>query len=830
MVTKMMTRKSEVVIPTEPTQICKWTDEMIKSSVNPNDDNGGLLSQDLFSASKDIYMSNKIETLGQLQTSFFDEESKSLIKNNKSGADPSVTRRFIVDIGHNKYHDNNFSQRRTYKSETEYHQTFRTMIETHYQWCFDTSEAEFIKRALDRDNVCHIVIYNRYYHKLTRNKNQVEPYYFVAAAASFILSDSCSVLLYMGVSGDLFYPKMDYATPLDLGNKKIRNQECYRQQDFGAYMISMIQKMTYCALGRHTIVAQVKNHSTHGAIYFYLKTYFKIIHGDDNIIYEINEKFDDIFQDAPGLVYMISRCALYHIYPNYMKNVINVGSMSDAIIHGAKVILNIDLEKESNRSWSFANELNTVFTKLHNDGMAFLCYMTDTDTNRISLTQEPVVTNEGKEDTLIFPNIQFWDKRFLPSNDLVILPSVEINNNYNYRVMAIILFQDEQRYTDIRCFFYYFMQCLEFMSTENCIIYNTDIPSKKNSNAEKVINLQKQIWSTILLCEQLYNTSDLKKYNVPGKKNDPFETFTSNDLYNAIGYIKQKQLSPSYPGTNLEWSLFCLIFNVDLHLFHAYSYEKQGLDLSDPLAPKRKWIVQEKKHQESNNAISVFKINNTQRSVIKCSCIVYEDKYLLVGNSDIIRQLEYQETIINLKISQWINNLKDKVFFPGLGVIEEHPFRILKESFNYSDYTDSSVSIKKRYLCVMIIDPLKDFLIKAINYVSSNTMKTLDYLTLRPTTYISSAVIDHYITYICNEYKETKALIVQVGQLHSYVNNEKFRSEFDIKIRDYKHIICPICVQNFHWITMEFKLSGKKIHPWIFSSPIAIVLIMKIFS
>ena len=159
-----------------------------------------------------------------------------------------------------------------------------------------------------------------------------------------------------------------------------------------------------------------------------------------------------------------------------------------------------------------------MFTKLHNDGMAFLCYMTDTDTDRISLTQEPVVTNEGKEDTLIFPNIQFWDKRFLPSNDLVILPSVEINNNYNYRVMAIILFQDEQRYTDIRCFFYYFMQCLEFMSTENCIIYNTDIPSKKNSNAEKVINLQKQIWSTILLCEQLYNTSDLKKYNVPGKK------------------------------------------------------------------------------------------------------------------------------------------------------------------------------------------------------------------------------------------------------------------------------------------------------------------------
>ena len=60
-----------------------------------------------------------------------------------------------------------------------------------YLWCFDNSEVEYTKKALDsRDNVCHIVIYSQYYHKLTQNKNQVEPYYFVAAAALFIISDS----------------------------------------------------------------------------------------------------------------------------------------------------------------------------------------------------------------------------------------------------------------------------------------------------------------------------------------------------------------------------------------------------------------------------------------------------------------------------------------------------------------------------------------------------------------------------------------------------------------------------------------------------------------
>ena len=131
MLTKATTRKAEVVIPSEPPQICKWTDEFIKLSIHPNDDNGSLLSQDLLSASKDINMSNKIETLGQLQTSFFDKNTISLSKTNKMGAHPSETRRFIVDIGNNKYHDNNFTQSRTHIIEKEYHQSFRSMIETH---------------------------------------------------------------------------------------------------------------------------------------------------------------------------------------------------------------------------------------------------------------------------------------------------------------------------------------------------------------------------------------------------------------------------------------------------------------------------------------------------------------------------------------------------------------------------------------------------------------------------------------------------------------------------------------------------------------------------
>lgn len=808
MVTKIPPRKRTIVLPKDSRLIGRWTDEMIKASLNPNDDNGCLLSQDLLSASKDFYMSKKIETMGNLHTSSYDEEKQTLSRGRHTSNNPYETRRFIVDIGHSKYHESNFNQRNVYKNEDEYHKSFRSMIETHYLWCFDSSELEYIKKALDRENVCHIVIYNRYFRKLSRTKNKVEPYYFVAAAASFILSDTCSVLMYMGVSGDLFYPKLDYATS-ELESKKIK-QESYRQQDFGAYMISMVQKMSCCANGKTTIVAQVKNHSTNGAIYFYLKMYFKIVHGDDNLIYEIKQKFDDIFQDAPGLVYMISRCPLYYIYPMFMDNQTNINCLIDAISYGSKQLLNKNLENEQIGPSSIADELNSAYNKIHNDNKAFFCWMNDNDTDTISLTQETVLTNDGLNDTIIIPNLQFWESRFLPSNNTLFVPSVNNNNNnYNYKVMAILLFKDEHRYPDIRCFFYYILQCLEFMSLEKCILYQTDIHGTLNSIENTIASLQKCIWNTIFLCEELYNTSDLKKYNIPGKQNDPIETSTSIDLYNAIRYIKQKQLTPSYPGSNLEWSIFGSIFNIDLHVFHCYSYEKIGLELTTPGGKRRKWIVQENTKQ--NPVIfSVFKNNHNKMPIIKCACIIYENLYLLIGTPQLHIQLEHPETIINLKVSKWMHNNFGKLTFPGMTQIESFPFRILTECFDYADYTDSIICLKKRFLMVIMLDPLLVFFEKQISYISSNVMTILDYLSLRPTTYISSGVIDHYIQYLCNRYNNSKSLIIKFSELHSYANNEVYREQFMNKIKEFKHIIIPICISNTHWITLEVRVGTKR--------------------
>ena len=792
-------RKTSVIIPTEPSQICQWNDESIKASSDPKHYNGVLLTQDLYSASSDIYQSNKINNLGQIQTSYFDETNLTLTK--KKNTNLALSRRFIVDVGHKKYHEDNFKNRQTYKSDNEYHESFRKMIQSHYQWCFNNDEQPFIEKAIDRDNVCHIVIYNRYYRRLQRNKEQFEPYYFVAAAASFVISDTCSVLMYMGVSGDLFLPKSDFIQADSLGsNKKLELK--YRQQDLGAYMISMIQKMTYCVTGHHTIVAQVKNHSLHGAVYFYLRLYFKIVSPDHNQVYETKAKFDDIFQEAPGLVYMISRCPLYTIYPNFMNNLVHMECMKVAIQHGAKTILNKNLENDLKCSSILANELTQISSKLTNEDKAYICWLPDTYTDQISLTQEPYSTN-GNDDTLIFPKIDFYE-RFLHSNQLnIVQPFYKDpikNLNINYKVMAIILYQDEYRFPDIRCFFYYIFHCLEFMSIEKCNLYNTNI------NDKKIRNFQRSIWETILFCEKKYSYLELKKYNLPGSKDEAMEISTPTDLYNAIRYIKTKQLQPSYPGTDLEWSIFCSIFGVDIQLFHAYSLEKKGMNISNN---QRQWIIKKKiPNEEDDKYIFNFFVKSVINYVLPC--IVYDNNYLMVGNDDILKNLELKETVINYKISCWMNHRPDKFFFPGCPELDYGPYKLRKESFFFNDYTHPSLSLIKRCVITLMMDPLERWVSGNIIYIKKNGLSALNYLTLRPTTYISSAILDCYIDYLNTKHEAAKSILIKVSELSHYSYNTNTQTKLEEKVSKFKHIICPICIDNNHWISAEFKYTGKK--------------------
>lgn len=595
----MPSLKHRVKISSEPTTISQWDDQKIKLSLDPTNHSGELLSQDLLSASHDLYQTKALHDLGLMQHSYFDEETKLLMKSKKD-VSPNSTRRFIVDIGCNKFHEQNFNLRKCPKSDDEDHKTFRSMLENHYLWCFSADEQTYIQKALERSNTQHVVIYNRYFRLLSRNKKEVEPIYFVAAAATFIISKTCSVLMYMGVADEFFVPKSDFNNKKnDISNdsKKGYKQENYRNRDLGAYMISMVQKMTYCAINCHTIIAQVYNHCDKGAVYFYLKQYFAIVNRDHYQVHESRRKFPGIYQDAPGLVYMISRCPLYTVFPNFMNNLSNIDYMNDAINHGVENILKIPYGNQSIIYTDVSEEFDKCSSHLQNKNEAFFCKINNNETKNLLVSNEKV-SNQNEEDSILIPNENFWNI-FLKPEGLKLLGSesenISTKANHNYRMMALLLFKDEQRFSDVRCFFYYIMQCLEFLSLEKCPLFDFELKSstKKNLN-DNVIIFQKNLLYAILKCEEIFGYDELKKHNLPGVRDNPLNNATPEDMYNAVRYIKSKQLCPSYPATQFEWSLFSSIFNIDIMVFHAFSWEKQGLNDND----ERQWIVKENKKNQ----------------------------------------------------------------------------------------------------------------------------------------------------------------------------------------------------------------------------------------
>lgn len=447
----MPSLKFRVKLPTEPNVIGNWDDTKLKSSVEDNNESGTLLSQDLHSCTHDFYQTRALFEFGKMQNSMYDESKKLLTKIKKEVTNP-LLRRFIIMVGSNKFHEDKFNERSHPKcgpnSNDEDYPTFKSMLHDHYLWCFTHDENSHIKKALDRDNVHHVIIYNRFYRTLSRNKPEVEPIYYVVAAATFVIAETCSVLLYMGVTDAVFSPKTDFLGSSIINETMKAKMENYRNHDLGAYMISLIEKITYAVVNNHTVIAQVNNHAIKGAVHFYLKQYFAIVHKDHPQLHECRTKFgNDIFQDVPGLVYMIAKCPLYIILPKFMNNLSSIDSMYDAIVHGAQHILKINLSKDKIIQSILSEHFNTCSNKLASEEDAYFCPISESETGNLTLSKEK---KDSNDDFVILPNIGFW-KTFVERQSYLIITNN--TSNQNYKIMALLLFQDEQRYSDIRCFF-----------------------------------------------------------------------------------------------------------------------------------------------------------------------------------------------------------------------------------------------------------------------------------------------------------------------------------------------------------------------------------------
>jgi hypothetical protein len=790
-----MTIKPRIELPTEPAGIGNWTNEQIKRVASSSvEENTSVLTQDLFTTIHKFYQTKELISLANMSNAPYNEQENLLLPKGSNAA-PAECRRFIIDIGHQSCHETNFINRPCWKRDNNFHSSFRSMIETHYNWCFAVQERPYIKKALERENLIHVVIYNRYYKPMSRTGKKVIPYYYVAAAATFLIAESSATLLYIGVSIDDF-SKNDIFRANETGNKI-----SYRFHGLGSLMLCIIQKMVHCVTNSHVVVAQVKNHADYGAIYFYLKHYFKIVSQENNYVYENKRMFGkEIFQEYPGLIYAISYSPIYLIYPWYLNNNSNIKLLENSIYHGAQYILQITDVQQKNIELPLLSLVQSCYSQLHNNKEAFICTLEDSKTEELTSFREAKGDSTGD---IIHPNLNFWTI-FLSERNLELMKltpdSNEISNNYYYRMMALLLFQDENRYNDIRVFFFYIFQCISKLSMKNCPLFDY---GTQNNNTTEINKFQLDVLEAVNVCEKIFGKDELKAFNLLTSDLDPIDYSGMENIHDATKFLLSKQLNPKYPGSQLELSMFAGIFNVDWKVFIGFSDTNEKLKGGD-----REWYVKEK--PSSFLQRSIFNYTTKKGLNIQVPLIIDNEKYHIVGNTKLVSLLKTNETVINNHVCAWLNSESDKQFLKTSSELKSGNYVIYNVNFEYSEFTHKSIDVKNRLILAMMLDPLVSWVQYNYSYFPSLKLKIYDYLTMRPTCYISGSIIDAYMNYLQLTKPNSQVCLVTTATLDSFSNNPKLEQLFLDTTSKFRHYVCVVNVESNHWISVEFKFDGTK--------------------
>ena len=120
----------------------------------------------------------------------------------------------------------------------------------------------------------------------------------------------------------------------------------------------------------------------------------------------------------------------------------------------------------------------------------------------------------------------------------------------------------------------------------------------------------------------------------------------------------------------------------------------------------------------------------------------------LLSNKKLKDGMNDYKSIESENVQNWLNNRDNKIASFQMGV-----YLINKENFTLDEFCNCNIDSNIQLLIVKILDPLKEWVdkhrIEDYKYLSNVNCDILDYLTLRPTTWISVTVLDAYITYLC---------------------------------------------------------------------------------
>ena len=585
---------ANVFLPYETGTFGEWSSDIIQKALSPNSEYQRILTGNLVMLLKDLCF----EAGKQHKETILDLDNDGQVIPNAQAP------RFIVDIGTQHFHQENFVNRQPAMrddSSVERPKTFTDWLCHFYGLHFMPEEKDHIKHSIASRSLIHVVVYNRFQQQTTKSRKREKKQfiYEIAAATSFCLGPKSSCLVYLSTSIGQWYKSPEYQPASSKVNRGKPFLYIYRNSQLGRLLVCMVQKLTFLMKNQYNVVCQASNHVKNGSIYFYLKSYFQIASVDHPFVEE-HQQIHTHFQNAPKtyLVFVVLTCPIYLVHPWWIvkKLKYNVESMKHVIQIGIQRILDLTLESENSLSSNmqyYAKNYDVVATRMKQN--------TDGTRGTVML---PIVREEN-EARLVKDNDGKGTLDVLQDCFAKFQLSVKAHPNqiqlYDqmYMIMSSILYGTIKQHGKVRTFIHYLILCIAKFDVSSNIYAFDPLRVNETEDMSSFSLFQTCVIDSIVRFEKFYNdTNRMSSLGLLRTSNDPYRTADSGQLHLGLGKVASEILNPSFVSGELERRMFCSIFNIKWEFFFITLVDVEDENIHVDQAWKFQYVSPENDHFE----------------------------------------------------------------------------------------------------------------------------------------------------------------------------------------------------------------------------------------
>ena len=208
---------------------------------------------------------------------------------------------------------------------------------------------------------------------------------------------------------------------------------------------------------------------------------------------------------------------------------------------------------------------------------------------------------------------------------------------------------------------------------------------------------------------------------------------------------------------------------------------------------------------------------NSVVSTINKSASLYVDnnyKYYIIGEVNLLKYKLY-----DYKSIKWMYNRIDKLDKDVFD--KENKHLMIKKNFEIQTYFNPEIPKNKRYLLIKLLDPLNIWYQKKLSLIKRG-LNIADILSLRPTSWITSSMLEAFIKYISQTKASVNNILFMYPSLYTlFAASKDTRNKIleKIMVKDYVYIACLVQTKHNHWIIIEYDLKNinNNFHELIFA-------------